>query len=221
MATINTTTEFVPEIWEQIKEYGGIYSLPANIIHFDKLTSAELEESIDAYEDEVPTPFGYIGINSVYDILYCKEQLECSGGKWFYDGGEVKEDEKKELLVKWLKKYYRDEYGLRQYTYAELLCGKRREGELVENKRQDDIILQFWNEMSEMITYHFKKRDEAKAATKALKETPKGMTQDILDIQKQEVKLVIRMQKDAEKMKKLKEKREKLEAKRREKYGGN
>lgn len=188
MATINITTEFVPEIWEQIKEYAGIYHISTNLIHFDKLTFAELEENVDAYEDEVPTPFGYIGIASIYEILYCKEQLECSGGKWFYEGEEVKEDEKKELLVKWIKKKYRQEY---KYL------------------SQEDRI-DFWNEVSEMITHHFKKRDETKAAakkkraaTKAAKETPKGMIAEINKIEDERRRLMKRMEDDQEKLNKL------------------
>lgn len=190
MATINITTEFVPEIWEQIKEYAGIFPLPTNIIHFDKLTFDELEESVDRvyWEDEHPTPFGNIGIESVYDILNCKEQLECSGDKWFYDGGEVKEDEKKELLVKWIKKEYRQ-------TYKYLSKEER---------------IEFWNEVSEMITYYFKKRDEVKAAAKkkraaakAAKETPKGIVAEINKIEKERKRLMKRMKDDQEKLDKL------------------
>jgi hypothetical protein len=207
MATINTTTEFVPEIWGQIKEYAGIFPLPANIIHFDKLTFDELENSIDAWEDEVPKPFKHICIESVYDIFYNKEQFEYSGDKWFYDGGEVKEKEKKELFVKWFKKYYRDEYGLRQYTYAAIK--DRKDRGLGGWVRRDDIA-DFWNEVSEMITYHFQKRDDKKAAAKkkraaakAIKETPKGMIAEINKIEDERIKLIKRIKNDQEKLNKL------------------
>ena len=188
MATITSQTyDFAPEIWNEIKEYAGVFPLPANIIHFDKLTFAELEDSIEDWKNEIPQPFKNIGVDSVYDILYCKEQLECSGGKWFYDGGEVNEKMKKELFVKWLKKYYRDE-----------LVG-----------HQDDI-LEFWNEVSELITYYFKKRDESKAAAKkeraaakAVKETPKGMIAEINKIEKERKRLMKRMEDDQEKLNKL------------------
>jgi len=207
MATINTTTEFVPEIWGQIKEYAGIFPLPANIIHFDKLTFDELGDSIDAWEDEVPKPFKHICVESVYDIFYNKEQFEYSGDKWFYDGTEVKEKEKKEWLFKWFKKYYRDEYGMRAYTQAAIK--DRKERGLRHASRQEDI-LEFWNEVSEMITYHFKNRDEAKAAAKkkraaakAVKETPKGIVAEINKIEKERKRLMKRMEDDQEKLNKL------------------
>mgnify|MGYP003110923257 CR=1 FL=1 len=187
MATINTTTEFVPEIWEQIKAYAGIFPVLANIIHFDKLTSAELEESIDGYEDEVPRPFGIIRINSVYEILE-QEHLDYSGGKWFYDGGEIKEDEKKKLLVKHIKNEYNS-------CFAPI--------------RQKDKI-EFWNEVSEMITYHFQNRDKKKAeakkkraAAKAIKETPKGMIAEINKIEDERRRLMKRIKNDQEKLNKL------------------
>lgn len=188
MATITSQTyDFVPEIWNEIKEYAGVFPLPANIIHFDKLTFDELEDSIEDWGDEIPKPFKYIGVDSVYDILSCKEQLDCSGGKWFYDGGEIKKDYKKELFVKWLKRDYRDE-----------LVG-----------RQDDI-LEFWNEVSELITYYLKKRDDKKAeakkeraAAKAVKETPKGMIAEINKIEKERKRLMKRMKDDREKLNKL------------------
>lgn len=208
MATINITTEFVPEIWEQIKEYAGIFPLPANIIHFDKLTFDELENSIDAWEDEIPKPFRYIGIDSVYDILVNKEYCVYAGySKYYYDGAEVKEKKKKEWVVKWLKKYYRDEYGLQQYTYAAIK--DRKDRGLPNGKRQDDI-LDFWNEMSEMITYSYEKRAEKKeearkkrAVAKEHKSTAKGMIAEINKIEDERRRLMKRMKDDQEKLNKL------------------
>ena len=208
MATINTITEFVPEIWGQIKEYAGIFPLPANIIHFDKLTFDELQDSIDAWEDEVTKPFRHICIETVYDVLVNKEDCVDAGyNNYYYDGTEVKEKEKKEWLVKWLKKYYRDEYGLRAYTQAAIKDRKERGvGGCV---RRDDIA-DFWNEVSEMITYHFKNRDEAKAAAKkkraaakAVKETPNGIVAEINKIEKERKRLMKRMEDDQEKLNKL------------------
>ena len=207
MATINITTEFVPEIWNEIKEYAGIFPLPANIINFNKLTFDELENSIDAWEDEVPKPFKHICVESVYDIFYNKEQFEYSGDKWFYDGVEVKEKEKKEWLVKWFKKYYRDEYGLRAYTQVAIKDRKKRG--LGCGVRRDDIA-DFWNEVSEMITYHFKNRDEKKEAAKkkrakakAYKSTENGMIDEINKIEDERIKLIKRIKNDQEKLNKL------------------
>jgi len=205
MATINTTTEFVPEIWGQIKEYAGIFPLPANIIHFDKLTFDELEDSIDNCYDS--KPFSHIGIESVYDIFYNKEQFEYSGDKWFYDGTELKEKEKKEWLVKWLKKYYRNEYGLRAYTQAAIK--DRKERGLPHASRQEEIA-DFWNEVSEMITYYFKDRDKKKEAAKkkrakakAYKSTENGMIDEINKIEDERIKLIKRIKNDEEKLNKL------------------
>tara|TARA_R110000737_G_scaffold35226_3_gene54146 strand:- start:8 stop:625 length:618 start_codon:yes stop_codon:yes gene_type:complete len=200
------TYDFVPEIWNEIKEYAGIYPLPANIIHFDKLTWDELEDSIEGWY-EVPTPFENICVGSVYELLGEKEGLERAGDKYYYDGGEIKGKYKKELLVNLLKIYYRE---------ADHIHGKGNIQEKVE----------FWNEVSEMITYHFQKRDVKKAAAawgrkknKEFKETVKGMTQEIIKMEGEERKLVARMEKDAEKLKILKAKRGKLEKKREERYG--
>ena len=208
MATINTITEFVPEIWGQIKEYAGIFPLPANIIHFDKLTFDELQDSIDAWEDEVTKPFRHICIETVYDVLVNKEDCVDAGyNNYYYDGTEVKEKTKKEWLVKWLKKYYRDEYGMRAYTQAAIKDRKERGvGGCV---RRDDIA-DFWNEVSEMITYHFKNRDEKKEAAKkkrakakAYKSTENGMIDEINKIEDERIKLIKRIKNDQEKLNKL------------------
>ena len=190
MATINITTEFVPEIWEQIKEYAGIYPLPANIIHFDKLTCDELEDSIEGWS-KVPAPFENICVSSVWELLGEKEGLERAGDKYYYDGGEIKGKYKKELLVNLLKLYYRE---------ADHIHGKRNIQEKIE----------FWNEVSEMITYHFQKRDVKKAAAKkkrlaakAVKETPKGMIAEINKIEGERRRLIKRMKDDQEKLNKL------------------
>ena len=209
MATINITTEFAPELWGQIKEYAGIFPLPANIIHFDKLTFDELEESIDNdYKEEVINPFSRIGINCIYEIFAEKEYLSWSGDKYYYDGEELKKKEKKDLLVKWLKKYYCDEYGLRQYTYAAIKDRKERRGWSCGSRQEE--IEYFWNEVSEMITYHFKKRDEVKAAAKkkradvkVYKSTENGMIDEINNIEAEKRKLIKRIKNDQEKLNKL------------------
>jgi len=211
MATITITTDFAPEIWEQIKEYAGIFPLPANIVHFDKLTFEELEDSID----DTNSPFTHIGIESVYDILVNYEDCVYAGYSiYYYDGAELKGKEKKEWVVKWLKKYYRDEYGMRQYTYAaikdrrdkRLKCGWGGLGCWV---RRDDV-LEFWNEVSELITECFKKREEKKedakkkrATKKAYKETPKGMIAEINKIENERRRLMKRRKDDKEKLDKL------------------
>jgi len=206
MATINTTTEFVPEIWGQIKEYAGIFPLPANIIHFDKLTFDELEDSIDnCYKSN---PFRHICIDTVYDVLVNKEDCVYAGySQYYYDGTELKEKEKKEWLVKWLKKYYRDEYGLRAYTQAAIK--DRKERGFPHASRQEEIA-NFWNEVSEMITYHFKNIDEKKEAAKkkrakakAYKSTENGMIDEINKIEDERIKLIKRIKNDQEKLNKL------------------
>lgn len=181
MATITSTTEFVPEIWEQIKEYAGIFPLPANIIHFDKLTFAELEYEIDEFEK--------LGIYSIYDIFYNKEQFEHSGDKWYYDGDEVKEEEKREVLVRHIKRGYKF---------------------LGEFNMNTEEKVEFWGNISKMITEHFEKikseKDKAKkrrADTKAYKSTPKGMIAEINKIEDERKRLMKRMKNDKEKLDKL------------------
>jgi len=214
MATINITTEFVPEIWEQIKEYAGIYHISTNIIHFDKLTFEELEDSIDGggWRGEVPNPFALLYVNSIYSALVfgadciddgCDEPLfEYSGGKYFDKGKEIKTKEKKDMLVNVIITEYNN----------------------LRRRRWWDSKL-FWNTMSEMITYHFKKRDETKAeakkkraAAKAIKETPKGMIAEINKIEDERRRLMKRMKDDEEKLNKLttkgREWRKKLDKKR-------
>jgi uncharacterized coiled-coil DUF342 family protein len=145
---------------------------------------------------------------------------------YYYDGVELKEKQKKEWLVKWLKIDYRDGYGLRQYTPTAIK--NRKDRGFSVTKRQDDI-LEFWNEMSEMIEYYFKKRDEVKtaakkkrAAAKAVKETPKGMIAEINKIEAEKKKLIDRINRDREKLEKLttkgREWRKKLSAKRDEQF---
>ena len=189
MATINTTTEFVPEIWEQIKEYAGIYHISTNLIHFDKLTYKEL-----VYNDDL---FAHRLDINVYDTHI--DGWKYFGGNWYDRGYKIVST--KALLydfvreIKWGYKYI-DPYHLEK-------C-------------------RFWTEISEIIAKNLKEAAGKKIAAawrrkknKEFKETVKGMTQDILDIEKEEVKLVIRMKKDAEKIKKLRANREKLEEKRR------
>ena len=207
MAINKTITYDLPdELWKEVKEYAGIFPLPANIIHFDKLTWKELEDIID----DTNSPFSHnICDTNIYDLLVNMEDCVYAGyNKYYYDGTEVKEKEKKEWVVKWLKKYYCDEYGLRQYTYAAIKSRKDR-GWKVEKKRQDDI-LDFWNGVSELITNCFEKRDKVKAAAKkkraaakAVKETPKGIVTEINKIKSESEKLMKRMKDDQEKLDKL------------------
>ena len=203
MATINSTTEFVPEIWEQIKEYAGIYHISTNLIHFDKLTYEEL-----VYWDDIFSK--YLDVNYYDSHHNGGDGWVAFGGKWFNDDHEIVP--KKMLYADFvgdIKRAYRTCY-------------------------ENVDILEFWIDISKIIAINLKEAEEKKIAAawgrkknKEFKETVKGMTQDILDIEKEEVKLVIRMEKDAEKLKKLKAKREKLEDKRRvkrekniqEKYG--
>ena len=173
MATITSTTEFVPEIWEQIKEYAGIISIPANIIHFDKLTFAELEEKCDGWEN----PFDILGIDSIYDIFYNKFQFERAGDKWYCDDDEVKEEEKREVLVKYIKIEYRN-----HLPYFD-----------TEDK------INFWENISKMITEHFEKIK----SENAYKSTPKGMIAEINKIEDERKRLMKRMKDDKEKLDKL------------------
>jgi len=193
MATINTTTEFVPEIWEQIKEYAGIYHISTNLIHFDKLTYEEL-----VYNDDIFSK--YLDVGYFHSHHNGGDGWTAFGGKWYNEDHEIVP---KKLL-------YEDFVGDIKRAYK-CYCADK---------------LEFWIDISKIIAINLKEAEEKKIAAawgrkknKEFKETVKGMTQDILDIEKQEVKLVIRMKKDAEKMKKLKAKREKLEEKRRVKYG--
>tara|TARA_R110000796_G_scaffold25570_1_gene71876 strand:+ start:165 stop:821 length:657 start_codon:yes stop_codon:yes gene_type:complete len=217
MATITSQTyDFVPEIWNEIKEYAGVFPLPANIIHFDKLTFDELEDNISKTSwDAEENAFGMLGIDNVYAALVwgvtdeCREDdadplLEYSGGKYFDFGKVVNNKEKKEMLINVIFCEYKS----------------RKEYWVFLEKKE------FWNGVSELITNCFQKREEKKIAAawgrkknKEFKETVKGMTQEIIKMEEEERKLVERMEKDAEKLKKLKAKRGKLEKKREEKYG--
>ncbi len=199
MATITITTDFAPEIWEQIKEYAGIFPLPANIVHFDKLTFEELKDSIDDIREL--NPFALLGIDSVYSVLTYGEKwndiyddyendplLQYSGGKYFDGGEEVKAEEKKEMLV-----------NVIQNEYYRRTCGWEREDKI-----------EFWNKVSELITECFKKREEKKedakkkrAAAKARKETPKGMIAEINKIENERRRLMKRRKDDKEKLDKL------------------
>ncbi len=200
MATINITTEFVPEIWEQIKEYAGIFPLPTNIIHFDKLTFEELEDNISQTSwDAEENAFGMLGIDNVYAALVwgvtdeCREDdndplLEYSGGKYFDFGREINKKEKKEMLINVIICEYRS----------------RKKYWVFMEKRE------FWNGVSELITNCFEKRDEVKAAAKkkrlaakARKETPKGMIAEINKIEDERRRLMKRMKDDQEKLNKL------------------
>ena len=223
--TKNNTYWLPPALWKEVKEYAGIFALPANIIHFDKLTFEELEESIDGYKSN--NPFDYIGIQTVYDVLVNMEDCVCvDDSQYYYDGTKLNEKTKKEWLVKWLKKYYRDEYGLRAYT--QVAIKNRKERGLPHASRQEEIA-DFWNEVSKMITYHFENRDEKKEAAKkkrakakAYKSTAKGMIAEINKIEAEKKKLIDRINSDREKLEKLttkgKEWRKKLSAKREENY---
>lgn len=217
MATITSQgCEFVPEIWNEIKEYAGVFPVPTNIIHFDKLTFDELEDNISKNSwDTEENAFGGLGIDNVYAALVWGEReadraedddplLEYSGGKYFDCGKVVNNKEKKEMLINVIFCEYRSQ----------------KEYESFEWKRE------FWNGVSELITNCFQKREEKKIAAawgrkknKEFKETVKGMTQEIIKMEEEERKLVERMEKDAEKLKKLKAKKGKLEKKREERYG--
>ena len=197
MATINITTEFVPEIWEQIKEYAGIYHISTNLIHFDKLTYEELVYNDDLFSS-------YLDVNYWDTHHQGGEGFQRFGGRWY--------DEDHEIVPQ--KILYED--LVREIKYAYRTCYR------VVDK------LEFWTELSTTIAISLKEAEDKKiaakkkrAATKAFNETAKGMTEDIIKIEKEEVKLVIRMEKDAEKLKKLKAKREKLEEKRRVKMEEN
>ena len=219
MATITSQTcEFVPEIWNEIKEYAGVFPVPTNIIHFDKLTFDELEDNISKTSwDTEENAFGVLGIDNVYAALVWGESeadraedddplLEYSGGKYFDEGKVVNNKEKKEMLINVIFCEYRS----------------RKEYWLFLEKRE------FWNGVSELITNCFQKREEKKIAAawgrkknKEFKETVKGMTQDIIKID-DEIRKQMDIQKKAqEKLDKLNGKRHKLIKKREIKREGN
>jgi hypothetical protein len=197
MATITSQgCEFVPEIWNEIKEYAGIYHISTNLIHFDKLTYEELVDNDDLFSS-------YLDVNSFDTHHQSGDGFQHFGEKWY--------DEDHEIVPK--KVLYEDFVGEIKSGY------KYGVGDGIDKK-------EFWIDISNIIAISLKKAEDKKIAAawgrkknKEFKETVKGMTQDIIKMEEEERKLVERMEKDAEKLKKLKAKRGKLEKKRQEKYG--
>lgn len=206
MATITSQTyDFVPEIWEQIKEYAGIYHISTNLIHFDKLTYDELVYNDDLFSS-------YLDVN-YWDTHYQGgEGFQYFGGKWYDEDHEIVP---KKVLYEDFVREIKSEYKNFAFSFFNFMGGEYCKKE-------------FWTDISKIIAISLKEAEEKKIVAawgrkrnKEFKQTVKGMTQDIIKIEKEEVKLVIRMEKDAEKLKKLKAKREKLEEKRRVKREGN
>jgi len=205
MATITSQTyEFVPEIWKQIKDYAGVFPVPTNVANLDKLTFEELEDSLDAYDDVIPQPFGI----TVYDIMTQNFLHHAGGSKYYYDEKEIKSAEKKEMIVRFLKREY------------------RRSRRYMSHKGKQ----QYWKEVSDLITYSYEKRAEKKegarkkrAAAKEHKSTAKGMIAEINKIVAEQKRLRKRMKDDQEKLDKLaiksNEWRVKLSNKRDENHG--
>ena len=204
MTAINKTITYdLPdELWKEVKDYAGIFPVNTNIANFDKLTFEELEETLEDYNNEYNNPFSYVACgDTVYNILVTKHHNEyvCGTGKYYYCNGEViKATEKKEMVVKYLKKKYRRI----KHIWSD------ESGWVCANHHRDRV--EFWESVSRMITYHFKKRDEAKAAAKkkraaakAVKETPKGIIAEINKIEGERRRLIKRMKDDQEKLNKL------------------
>ena len=198
MATITSQTyDFVPEIWNEIKEYAGIYHISTNLIHFDKLTYEEL-----VYNDDL--------FSSYLDVNYWDTHHQ--GGEGFQHFGERWYDEDHEIVPK--KVLYED--LVREIKYAYRTCYR------VVDK------LEFWTELSTTIAISLKEAEDKKiaakkkrVATKAFKESVKGMTQDIIKID-DEIRKQMDIQKKAqEKLDILNGKRHKLIKKREVKRAEN
>ena len=197
MAAINITTEFVPEIWEQIKEYAGIYHISTNLIHFDKLTYEEL-----VYNDDL--------FSSYLDVNYWDTHHQ--GGEGFQHFGERWYDEDHEIVPK--KVLYEDfvreiKSGYKYWSFGEY--------KLEFWTDISKIIAKYLKEAEE------KKIAAAwgRKRNKEFKQTVKGMTQDIIKIDDDIRKQMDIQKKAQEKLDILNGKRHKLIKKREVKRAEN
>lgn len=191
-------------LWKEVKEYVGVFTLSANIIHFDKLS---VEELIDALQDGKFQDI--ITWDDMYETITDNWEYRIVGYKWFNGWGEqITKKQMKTELVNHLKHSYR--------------CCK-------PTLLKWGVLEDFWEGVSEVITEHQKALEDKKSVakrkreqTKSYKSTAKGMIAEINKIEAEKKKLIDRINSDREKLEKLttkgKEWRKKLSAKREENY---
>ena len=184
MASITTTTEFVPEIWGLIKEYAGIFPNKTNILQFNKLP---LDDLIILVENEF---FQNIQIPNLYFVFEVEFEWVRGGDNWFckHTGMKMSKTEQKHDLLKYIKCKYVEEKP--------------------ENTGQD--YKYFWEKLGEMVDLLVERNNSKKRSAAQLRKikkdnrnTESGIKTELRKLKEERNKIRERMKKDQEKLAKI------------------
>ena len=188
MATINTTTEFAPELWEQIKEYAGIFPNKTSLLQFNKLP---LDDLIILVENEF---FINIQIPNLYSVFRLEFEWIKIGNtdenNWIckHTGMKISKREQKEDLLKYIKvKYVEEKDDLTGQDY-----------------------IHFWKSLGEMVDMMVEKNLQKKKSDALLRKVKKdnrntesGIKTELRSLKEERKKIKDRMEKDRLKLEKL------------------